>query len=213
LVMPVLLTTSLMISSLIKTASSSRVGALPRYRQLHDRIEFIVMSREGAQSRMAPVSSADFRRACGRFATGIAVASVLDAEGAPQGLTVSSFTSVSLEPPLILICLGHAVTNLEDFRRACYFGISILRESDRDLSARFAQKGGVRFDGIGWLPGETGVPLLAGALAALECAVYQRFPSGDHDILVGEVVRICANDGAPLIHFAGRYRNLAPEVA
>ena len=167
------------------------------------------MSSEGCLSPMAPVSSEEFRRACGRFATGVTVASVLDREGFPRGLTVSSFTSVSLEPPLILICLGHAVTSIEDFRQARHFGISILREGDRSLSDRFAQKAQDHFDGVDWQAGETGVPLLSRALAAIECSVCQRFTAGDHDILVGEVVRTCVNDGAPLVHFASRYRTLA----
>ncbi len=166
------------------------------------------MSREGAQSRMAPVSSEEFRRACGRFATGVAIASVRDAEGTPRGLTVSSFTSVSLEPPLVLICLGHAVTNIEDFREARYFGISILGESERETANRFAQKGQDRFEGVEWRPGETGVPLLANALAAIECAAYRRIPCGDHDIFVGEVVRTCVRDGGPLIYFASHYRKV-----
>ncbi|PWU08789.1 MAG: flavin reductase [Terriglobia bacterium] len=160
---------------------------------------------------MAPVSSAEFRLACGRFATGVAIASVLDRAGVPRGLTVSSFTSVSLEPPLVLICLGHAVTNLEDFRDARHFGLSILRQEDRDISTRFAQKGHDRFEGVSWLRGETGVPLLASALAFIECAAHQRFSAGDHDILVGEVVRTCVADGAPLVYYAGRYARLAPE--
>jgi flavin reductase (DIM6/NTAB) family NADH-FMN oxidoreductase RutF len=167
------------------------------------------MSSEGPQSRMAPVSSEEFRRACGRFATGVTVAGVLDREGIPHGLTVSSFTSVSLEPPLILICLGHAVTSIEHFRQARHFGISILREGDRSFSDRFARKGQDHFEGVDWQAGETGVPLLACALAVIECAVYRQFTAGDHDILVGEVVRTCVNDGAPLVYFASRYSTLA----
>jgi 4-hydroxyphenylacetate 3-hydroxylase, reductase component len=158
---------------------------------------------------MAPVSSEQFRHACGQFATGVVVAAVIDTAGAPHGLTVSSFTSVSLHPPLVLICLGHAVTNIEQFRQASHFGLSILGEEERRISDRFAQKGHDRFDGVEWRRGETGVPLLMHALATLECAAHQRFTSGDHDILVGEVVRIHAKDGAPLIHFEGRYRKLS----
>jgi len=158
---------------------------------------------------MAPVSSEEFRRACGRFATGVTVVGVLDREGFPHGLTVSSFTPVSLDPPLILICLGHAVTSIEHFRKARHFGISILREGDRSLSERFARKGQDRFEGVDWRAGETGVPLLERALATIECAVCQRFTAGDHDILVGEVVRTCVSDGSPLVHFASRYRTLA----
>lgn len=169
------------------------------------------MSSEPYRGRKAAVSSEEFRRACGRFATGVSVASVVDCTGTPHGLTVSSFTSVSLEPPLILICLGHAVTNIEDFRRARHFGINVLREDQRLISERFAQKGYDRFDGIGWLAGETGVPLITTALATMECATHQRFAAGDHDIFIGEVVHTWIRDGSPLIYYASRYRKLASE--
>ena len=158
---------------------------------------------------MAPVTSEDFRRACGRFATGVTIASVLDAQGAPHGLTVNSFASVSLEPPLVLICLGHAVSIIEHFRAAKYFGINVLAEGQRDLSDRFARKGQDRFDGLEWQPGETGVPLLEGVLAAVECAVHQRFTSGDHDVFVGEMLSARVAKGDPLIYFASRYQELA----
>jgi flavin reductase (DIM6/NTAB) family NADH-FMN oxidoreductase RutF len=169
------------------------------------------MSSEPYRGRKAAVSSEEFRRACGRFATGVSIASVVDCTGTPHGLTVSSFASVSLEPPLILICLGHAVTNIEDFRRARHFGINVLREDQRLISERFAQKGYDRFDGIGWLAGETGVPLITTALATMECATHQRFAAGDHDIFIGEVVHTSIRDGSPLIHYASRYRKLASE--
>jgi len=157
---------------------------------------------------MAPVTSEEFRRACGRFASGVTIASVLDAGGAPHGLTVSSFTAVSLDPPLILICLGHEVSAIEHFRTAKYFGVNVLAEDQRAFSDRFARKGRDRFDGLEWQSGKTGVPILAGALAAMECAVHQRFTSGDHDIFVGEMVNAQVADGQPLIHYASRYRGL-----
>jgi flavin reductase (DIM6/NTAB) family NADH-FMN oxidoreductase RutF len=156
------------------------------------------------------VSSEDFRRACGRFATGVTIATVLDIRGTPHGLTVSSFTSVSLNPPLILICLGHQVTALDAFRSAQYFGISILAESQREVSERFARKGADRFDSLLWQPGHTGVPLIPGALASIECGVHQRFISGDHDILVGEMVHSHVTESDPLIYFSSRYRGLSP---
>jgi len=158
---------------------------------------------------MAPVTSEEFRRACGRFATGVAIASVLDASRTPHGLTVSSFASVSLDPPLILICLGHAVSVIDHFRAAQYFGVNVLTENQRPLSDRFARKGYDRFDGLDWQPGQTGVPLVPGALAAMECRTHQRFTSGDHDILVGAMVAARVADGEPLIHFAGGYRGLS----
>ena len=123
------------------------------------------MSSERYPGRVAPVTSEEFRRACGRFATGVTIASVLDGQGAPHGLTVSSFTSVSLDPPLISICLGHAVSVIHHFRKASHFGINILAEDQQALSDRFARKGLDRFDGVRWQPGATGVPLIPGVLA------------------------------------------------
>ena len=152
------------------------------------------------------VTSAEFRRACGRFATGVTIASVLDAQGTPHGLTVSSFTSVSLDPPLILICLGRRVSAIDAFRASAHFGINVLAEGQRDLVERFSRKGQDRFDGLNWRRGKTGVPILAGVLAAIECAVRQRFTAGDHDIFVGEMVAARVAAGAPLIHFASAYQ-------
>lgn len=168
------------------------------------------MSSEGLSAGVAPVTSEDFRRACGRFATGVTIASVLDGQGVPHGLTVSSFTSVSLRPPLILICLGHEVTVIDIFRAARYFGISVLAENQREISERFARKGQDRFNGLEWHRGQTGVPLLGGVLASIECVVDQRFTAGDHDIFVGEMVNAQVAEGEPLIHFSSRYRALAP---
>ena len=166
------------------------------------------MSSERYAGRRAPVTAEEFRRACGRFATGVTVASVLDAQGVPHGLTVSSFTSVSLDPPLVLICLGHAVSTIHHFRSATHFAINILAEDQRALSDRFARKGHDRFEGVDWQPGVTGVPLLPGVLAAIECAVHRIVPMGDHDILVGEVMHARVTDGAPLLYFASSYRKL-----
>ena len=166
------------------------------------------MSSKPLGKTQRPVSADEFRRACGRFATGVTIASVLDSAGAPHGLTVNSFSSVSLEPPLILICLGQLVTMIEAFRAARYFGISVLREDQRDLADRFARKGHDRFTGTAWHAGHTGVPLLDGALAEIECQTHHRFTAGDHDILVGEMVCARVDEGEPLIYFASRYRDL-----
>ena len=166
------------------------------------------MSSEALWEGGGRVTSAEFRRACGRFATGVTIASVWDAEGAPHGLTVSSFTSVSLDPPLILICLGHGVSAIDAFRASAHFGINVLAENQRDLAERFTQKGQDRFEGLKWRRGKTGVPLLAGVLAAMECAVRQRVTAGDHDIFVAEMVVARVAGGEPLIHFAGAYRSL-----
>ena len=154
------------------------------------------------------VTGEQFRRACGRFATGVTIATVLDAAGAPHGLTVSSFTSVSLEPPLVLICLGHDVTTISHFRSATHFGINVLADDQQVLSERFARKGRDRFDRIQWHPGATGVPLLAGSLAEMEFAIQRRVEMGDHDVFVGKMVHARVAEGAPLIHFASCYHRL-----
>jgi len=171
-------------------------------------IEFIHMSSEVFPGRPAPVSSEEFRRACGRFATGVTIATVLDAEGLPHGLTVSSFTSVSLVPPLISFCLGQAVALIDLFRAANFFGINVLSENQQSLSERFARKGHDRFQGVAWTRGENGAPLIDGVLAAIECQVDQRIPAGDHDIFVGRMVATRVQEGSPLLHFSGAYRKL-----
>ena len=158
---------------------------------------------------MARVTSDEFRRACGRFASGVTIATVFDPEGIPHGLTVSSFASVSLDPPLVLVCLGHQVTVIEAFRAAQYFGINVLADSQQRLSDRFARKGHDRFGGLEWKRGESGVPLLPGAIAAIECKTHQRFTAGDHDIFVGEMLRGHVAEGEPLVYYASRYRRLA----
>jgi len=149
-----------------------------------------------------------FRKAAGRFATGITIATVVDPQGAPHGLTVNSFTSVSLEPPLILVCIAHAAVTVESFRTAKYFGINILACDQRELSDHFARKGHDRFANIDWVPGETGVPLLPGVLAAMECEVHSTVRAGDHDIFLGEVVAIAVEDKRPLLYWASGYHTL-----
>jgi flavin reductase (DIM6/NTAB) family NADH-FMN oxidoreductase RutF len=167
------------------------------------------MSSDQAAGPFVALSGEEFRRACGRFAAGVTVATIMDRRRTPHGLTVSSFTSVSLDPPLILICVGHAAASLKSFRSAKYFGINILGEGQRALSEHFARKGHDRFNGLDWLPGETGVPLLTGVLAQIECAAVRRVSAGDHDILIGKMLRACIHKGEPLIHFASRYHKLS----
>jgi flavin reductase (DIM6/NTAB) family NADH-FMN oxidoreductase RutF len=166
------------------------------------------MSSDSSEARPTIVPSAVFKHACGQFATGVAIASAIDRLGTPHGLTVNSFSSVSLDPPLVLICLGHAVSVIEVFRAAPYFGLSVLAAGQRDLSDRFARKDYDRFDGLAWERGKTGVPLLPGTLAQMECVVVDRITQGDHDIFIGEMVEARVEEGEPLIYFGSRYREL-----
>jgi flavin reductase (DIM6/NTAB) family NADH-FMN oxidoreductase RutF len=169
------------------------------------------MSSDPMPEPERPVTSEEFRRACGRFATGVSIAAVVDEDGRPHGLTVNSFTSVSLCPPLILICLAHTIRMIEPFRRCKYFGITVLSEDQRFLSDRFARPSEDRFEGLDWRPGQTGAPVFGGALAIIECALRDRLTAGDHDIFVGEVVSAHWHHGEPLIYFGSQYRSLAPD--
>lgn len=155
------------------------------------------------------VDSESFRRACSKFATGITVATVLDSDGVPHGMTANSFTSVSCDPPLVLLCIDHRTTILPAFRAGIHFGINVLGEEQRQLSVRFAQKGRDRFDGIPWTAGQTGVPLLEDALACFECRITQRVTAGDHDIFIGEVTATVLREGRPLLFFNSGYCGLA----
>jgi flavin reductase ActVB len=149
-----------------------------------------------------------FRRVCGRFASGITVATVRDAQGAAHGMTANSFTSVSLAPPLVLICVDHRARILEHFRISAHFGINVLSASQRLLSDRFAGSGYDRFEGVEWTPGETGVPLLPGVLATLECVRVNVVTAGDHDIVIGEVLHSICHEGEPLLFYGSQYHSL-----
>jgi flavin reductase (DIM6/NTAB) family NADH-FMN oxidoreductase RutF len=155
----------------------------------------------------AATSPAELRRAWGQFATGIAVATVCN-EGKPHGLTVNSFTSVSLNPPLISIALDRASTVLPHLQAAESFAVNVLRDSQRELSIRFAQWPEGRFDGLQWSPGELGAPLFPDMLAVFECRKTQAIEAGDHVLFLGEVVRFAWDEGEPLIYFGSRYREL-----
>ena len=152
-----------------------------------------------------PFDPAQFRRACARFATGITVSTALAADGTPHGFTANSFTSVSMEPPLVLICVDHRANVLRHFEQASHFGINILAEDQEAISVRFAEKGLDRFNGIDWHAGATGVPLLGGALARFECATRQKIEAGDHLIILGEVLHAEWETGAPLLYYASAY--------
>jgi flavin reductase (DIM6/NTAB) family NADH-FMN oxidoreductase RutF len=149
-----------------------------------------------------------FRRVCSRFASGVTILSVVDSAGVPHGMTASSFTAVSFNPPLILVCVGSRARFLEVSHSAGHFGVNILDETQRALSERFAGAGYDRFDGVTWNPGATGVPLFPGVLATLECARCKSFTAGDHEILIGEVLHANWREGEPLVHFASQYRGL-----
>lgn len=150
----------------------------------------------------------EFRRCCAQFATGVAVACVFGMDKEPHGLTVNSFSSVSLNPPLILICIGHDSGVLAMFHRQRRFGLCFLRAEQQDLSNQFAMRGHDRFGGVAWHMGNSEVPLLDGTLAEMECEVEQAVEAGDHDVLIARAVSASIHGGHPLLYFNSAYASL-----
>lgn len=155
--------------------------------------------------------SHEFRRALGCYPTGVAVVTALEPDGAPIAMTANSFTSVSLEPPMVSFCLDRASVWYDAFQAAGHFAVNVLREDQAQLADDFARIEGGSWQGLDTVTWRTGCPILKDALAAFECRVHARHDAGDHVILVGEVLGMACGDGAPLAFFRGRYRRLAAE--
>ena len=152
-----------------------------------------------------------FRQVLGNWGTGVTIVSTSGTDDKPYGLTVSSFTSVSLDPPLILVCLDNLIGGLQAFRDSGKFGVSVLADGQADLSTLFARKDTERPAEL-YFTGTTGVPLMKDSLATLECTTQAIYAGGDHQILVGEVQAAelgTAKDGkGPLLYFRGKYAKL-----
>jgi flavin reductase (DIM6/NTAB) family NADH-FMN oxidoreductase RutF len=162
---------------------------------------------------VAGFTPGEFRKALGHFPTGVAVVTARAPDGLLLGTTVSSFNSVSLEPPLVLFSLARAALGFPAWQTAAAWGISVLDETQDGLSTRFAQARGAKWSGFEPIAGATGVPLIPGALAWFECEQYAHHDGGDHVIFVGRVVALGRPAGAarhPLVFFAGRYHQIEP---
>src|SRR5882757_2856761 len=162
-------------------------------------------------------SDRDFRDALGLFATGVVVitsagdAGVNGDRSGYLGATVSSFSSVSLDPPLILFSIGRESKAFAAWQSVDAFAVNILSEKQSAISTRFARALTDKWDGVNVCPGLGGVPLLSDALAWIECRSYAKYDGGDHLIIVGEVLSLTAGSGAytrPLVFFGGKYRQL-----
>ena len=154
------------------------------------------------------IDSDTFRAALGRFSTGITIVTARDEKGRDHGMTVSAFCSVSLEPPLVLVCIGHDASMHGLMLKVEQIGISVVSSTQEALSRRFADPESDRFDGIGYTRGENGVALLDDALVQLECKVEARHEAGDHTVVVCAVERAEAFDGRPLLYYRGGYAQL-----
>ncbi|MEW6279024.1 MAG: flavin reductase family protein [Candidatus Eremiobacterota bacterium] len=151
----------------------------------------------------------------GRFATGVTVVTTA-AEGRYHGMTANSFTSVSLAPPLVLFCAGHGTRTLEMIRRSGVYAVNVLADHQARVSERFAgflPEETDRFEGLAFRPGPlTGCPLLEGALVSLECRLVEARPTGDHDVLIAEVVDLdCRDSDRPLLYYSRNYYTLREE--
>lgn len=157
------------------------------------------------------MDAAEFRRIMGHFATGVVVVTTRDpVTGTPCGLTVSAFSSVSLEPLLVLVCIEKHADSHECIRRSGYFAVNILPFHGESLSRRFAGAEPLeKFKGVAFREERTGAPILEDAMGWLDCRVHAVHPAGDHTIFVGEVLAGDARADAPLIFFRGEYGRFA----
>jgi flavin reductase (DIM6/NTAB) family NADH-FMN oxidoreductase RutF len=159
----------------------------------------------------AVVTAAEFRQAIGHFATGVTVVTSVGADGEPVGSTASAVTSLSLDPPLVLVCFDRSSLTLQAVRTHGAFAVNVLAAPQQHLSANFARRGlAAAWDGIRHRPGRTGSPRLDGVLAIVECTVENRLPGGDHEIIVGRVqdAETGGQDAAPLLYWRGAYTSL-----
>lgn len=153
----------------------------------------------------APLDTREFRRALGTFATGVTVITTSRSGGEPVGLTANSFSSVSLDPPLVLWSLSLRSPSLRAFEEASHFAVNVLAEDQVHVSKRFSTPLPDKFEGVAWRRGVANLPLIDGTLARLECANAARHISGDHVIFIGQVERFAYEAKQPLVFCHGRY--------
>jgi flavin reductase ActVB len=154
------------------------------------------------------IDAREFRRGLSQFASGVTVVTTTDAAGQPQGLTASSFCSASLDPPLVLVCVDNRLAARQAILESGFFAVSVLAEAQESMSRRFAGGGADKFTGPGLVPGTNGALLVSGALAHLECRLVASHAAGDHTVFVGEVERLEAAPGRPLLYHESGYHRL-----
>ncbi len=165
---------------------------------------------DAQEDRQTPIDERAFRDVMGRFASGVTVVTTVANDGAPVGVTVSSFSSVSLKPPLVLWSLGLRAPSLPVFRGAGRFAVNILPGTQRHLCEQFARPSPDKFSGVAYRRDSNGLPLLDGAVAQIICSTWRRYPGGDHEIFVGRVQALRAWDHDPLVIYRGSLSSLQP---
>ncbi|HEY0427461.1 MAG TPA: flavin reductase family protein [Pyrinomonadaceae bacterium] len=154
------------------------------------------------------ISKDEFRAALGRFASGVTVVTTRDKSGRLHGITVSAFCSVSLEPPLVLVCIDKNTGSHHALEETNAFVVNILRDDQQHISDRFASLLPNKFEVIEYRNGIDGLPVLEDVLANLECRLINAHDDGDHTIYIGEIQRVTVTDGKPLVYWHGNYRQI-----
>lgn len=158
------------------------------------------------------IDARQFRDALGRFSTGVTIVTARGVDGTPVGMTASSFTSVSLDPPLVLFCPSRGAESYKTLASGGPFVINVLREEQQALSNRFAQTLEDKWHALEFDTWMTGAPVLRDCLANLECETHAVYDGGDHAVVIGRVTRFAhAPAGKPLVYFSGRYATLSGE--
>lgn len=157
---------------------------------------------------MPSVDSALFRQLLGRFATGVTIITSRDARGKPAGMTANSLASVSLHPPLVSVCVEHAADMYACLQQADAYVFNILTAGQEGLSRRFAVNQPQKFNGIGYRLTPSGLVILDGVLAYIECRRVAEYPAGDHTVFLGEVVDGATYEGEPLLYYRGGYAEI-----
>jgi len=157
---------------------------------------------------MLVIAAAEFRRVLSQFASGVTIVTTCDGDKRPTGLTASAFTSVSLEPPLVLVCIDHKSQSHGPLVEGGCFAVNILSVDQQALSRKFATTRLDKFDGVEFRLSELGLPIISAAIAHLECVTVSTHVAGDHTILVGRVEEATAGVGEPLLYFRGQYDRL-----
>lgn len=155
-----------------------------------------------------PITKDEFKNALSRFASGVTVVTTKDNDGNLQGLTVSAFCSVSLEPPLVLVCIDKKTGSYHAFEESGCFVVNILSEEQQDISNQFASSIADKFAGIDYFTNGKDLPIIKDALVNLECNLKSAYDGGDHTIFVGEIEKSHTSEGKPLVYCHGQYREI-----
>jgi flavin reductase (DIM6/NTAB) family NADH-FMN oxidoreductase RutF len=194
-------------------AVEAMAAAAPRGRSAVVQGDVTALLSGWLAERLSTFDNRELRTAFGSFMTGVTIVTTLEADGQPRGFTANSFTSVSLEPPLLLLCVGKSAASMAVFRQAKGFAVNILSEAQKEISVLFASKRSDKFEAARWRRGPYGNPLIEGSAAWFDCARYQVIDAGDHIIFMGHVEAFSYSDANPLGYARGHYVTLGLEQA